>query len=269
MAFFSFPPGEVGRPVSVFDFDALFASVPEVANLSKSGSNYPQQIPNVPRIPRTPLWPHVPETPVLAMPRATVVPAQAPAPVVNPGLEPLTIQLPKTKTFDSQHVPSKKTCDYIFMIILLGGALVIAYVSYKAIKRKQKGDDVFAWPTTASTPTTCHNLASEHQKGSGNSLKTLTSGAEVASKIAENKPLVIAFTSTSCGHCTAMKPKLTEAAKKATIPIFDFVFDGKSMELLKKYKVDGFPTVLRFDKGQLTKSYSGDRSADSLAQFAS
>jgi hypothetical protein len=39
--------------------------------------------------------------------------------------------------------------------------------------------------------------------------------------------------------------------------------------LMEMYNIQGFPTIIRFEGGEKVKEYSGNRSAESFAQFGS
>lgn len=81
---------------------------------------------------------------------------------------------------------------------------------------------------------------------------------------------VVACTMTGCGPCTQFKPNLLNAAKKCKHPIHMFNYGGEQWKQaeLSKLKVEGFPTVYRFAKGQPPQEYRGDRSEASVVQFA-
>lgn len=81
-------------------------------------------------------------------------------------------------------------------------------------------------------------------------------------------PVVVAFVANGCGHCTALKPKFTEAAKTARLPFLQVEY-SKAGNLCKALGISGFPTIVRFEGGQRIKDYRGDRSAASLAEFGS
>jgi len=75
-----------------------------------------------------------------------------------------------------------------------------------------------------------------------------------------------------CGHCKRFKPtfdnELPKALQKANLPCkLVSVNADKSPELVKKYNVQGFPTViLENAKGQ-TKVYNGNRTAQDIVKF--
>jgi thioredoxin 1 len=80
-------------------------------------------------------------------------------------------------------------------------------------------------------------------------------------------PALVAFTSQSCGHCVRLKPAFEEAAKNAKI-VLAMVDRGGAGNLPGKYNVKGFPTIILFNGGEAVKEYQGDRSMQSLVDFA-
>lgn len=72
-----------------------------------------------------------------------------------------------------------------------------------------------------------------------------------------------------CGPCQATKPMFKQAATMARLPFY-MLEQGKADEgLLKALRVEGFPTILKFEQGERIAEYSGDRSAEDLARFGS
>jgi thiol-disulfide isomerase/thioredoxin len=84
----------------------------------------------------------------------------------------------------------------------------------------------------------------------------------------EDKKLVL-FYANWCGHCTKIKPLWTEAAEKANNDSKRMLMvnvgedDPAQKELIKKYKIDGFPTILVFQDGK-PQPYNGTRDVDSF-----
>jgi thiol-disulfide isomerase/thioredoxin len=71
-----------------------------------------------------------------------------------------------------------------------------------------------------------------------------------------------------CGHCKATMPQWEQAAAASSVP-FALVDGDKSTELIEKWGVRGFPTILLIERGVVVQRYEGDRSASSIAEFAS
>jgi thiol-disulfide isomerase/thioredoxin len=81
----------------------------------------------------------------------------------------------------------------------------------------------------------------------------------------QKQPVLVAFMMNGCGHCERMKSAYAEAAKNAKIPLAAII--GADQQLLQKYEIRGFPTVLLFRGGEMVKKYMGDRSAADLVRF--
>jgi len=91
----------------------------------------------------------------------------------------------------------------------------------------------------------------------------LKEGMTDESEFLEGKKLVL-FYADWCGHCQTVKPEWEKAAKEAKgnmIKINCGDKEGKSADLMTKYKVDGFPTIIIFEDGE-PKEYKGGRTAD-------
>lgn len=86
--------------------------------------------------------------------------------------------------------------------------------------------------------------------------------------IQQQQPALVAFTMAGCGHCERMKPAFAEAASKAKIALALLDKSNCSDALLRKYNVQGFPTILLFRSGEVAQAYNGDRSVDSFVKFA-
>jgi protein disulfide-isomerase-like protein len=85
------------------------------------------------------------------------------------------------------------------------------------------------------------------------------------------KTLVL-FYADWCGHCKELKPTWDEAAEIANAKekrMLKVNVGGKTAEeeaLLKKYKIDGFPTVMIFQSGE-GKPYDGERTKEALLKL--
>ncbi len=87
----------------------------------------------------------------------------------------------------------------------------------------------------------------------------------------EKADVVVAFLSTGCGHCTEIKPKLEKvAASNTVIPVIGIdISEPGNQSMLQRYPIVGIPTLLKFKDGRVVEEYKGDRSIESLLQFAS
>jgi protein disulfide-isomerase-like protein len=96
---------------------------------------------------------------------------------------------------------------------------------------------------------------------------------ELDDQIKDGTKLVL-FYADWCGHCKNIKPIWEEAAKdvnaKENRMIKVNCGDGKDkdQEIMKKYKIDGYPTIIKFVNGT-PKVYNGDRDADSFKNLFS
>ena len=79
------------------------------------------------------------------------------------------------------------------------------------------------------------------------------------------KDTVMIFYAPWCGHCKNALPEFTDASNQGNGKILLFNSDDPdTKDLLKKYKVEGFPTIMKGD-GQL---YDGLRRAKDIVAFA-
>ena len=82
---------------------------------------------------------------------------------------------------------------------------------------------------------------------------------------------VILFHWKDCGHCKKMMPewqrfvKLNANNKKVKI---ETVEKDDAPELIQKYNVQGFPTIIAINDGKLVKEFNGERTVDDLQRFA-
>ena len=91
----------------------------------------------------------------------------------------------------------------------------------------------------------------------------LKEGMTDESEFLEGKKLVL-FYADWCGHCKKVKPEWEKAEKKAKgnmIKIDCSGKEGKSADLMAKYNVEGFPTIIVFQDGEPTE-YDGGRTED-------
>ena len=80
---------------------------------------------------------------------------------------------------------------------------------------------------------------------------------------------LILFYAPWCGHCKKFHPEFEKVAKK-TKGVFKIgaVNCEEEKDLAKKYKIDGYPTVLFFgDNKKKTEEYEGDRKAEKVIDF--
>jgi protein disulfide-isomerase-like protein len=100
----------------------------------------------------------------------------------------------------------------------------------------------------------------------------LKEGMTDESEFLEGKKLVL-FYADWCGHCKKVKPEWEKAASDAKgkgnmIKINCGDKDEKSSELMSKYNVEGFPTIIIFDNGTPTEYNGGRKAEDFLSVFS-
>ena len=82
---------------------------------------------------------------------------------------------------------------------------------------------------------------------------------------------LVLFYADWCGHCKSMKPDWDDAAnevnkdgEKKMVKINVGGKDNGEDAIMKKYGIDGFPTIFKFSNGSKTGTYDGDRTKDAF-----
>lgn len=77
---------------------------------------------------------------------------------------------------------------------------------------------------------------------------------------------IIMFKADWCGFCKRAKPEFEQSAKLLKGMFTFYIVDAdKSPELIKRYDIQGFPTIKFVDNdGKIYKDYSGDRNVQSF-----
>ena len=82
---------------------------------------------------------------------------------------------------------------------------------------------------------------------------------------------VILFHWKDCGHCKKMMPEWQRFQKlnanKKNISI-ETIEKDDAPELIQKYNVQGFPTIIAINNGKKVKEFEGERTVDDLQRFA-
>ena len=68
-----------------------------------------------------------------------------------------------------------------------------------------------------------------------------------------------------CGHCKSSMSEFVDASKQSDNIMLVNSEDPSNVELLSKYKVQGFPTIMKASG----EKYTGPRKADAIVEFAS
>lgn len=82
---------------------------------------------------------------------------------------------------------------------------------------------------------------------------------------------VVMFYALWCGHCKHFKPHFEEASKMPSKSKYVAVNAGEGdafMEVMKRYGVKGFPTVLKFKNNSDPEMFMGERTAKAVSDFS-
>ena len=103
-------------------------------------------------------------------------------------------------------------------------------------------------------------------KGSGfTSSLTMSSSPDDTKLDSITNKSVLIFIAPWCGHCKKSMSEFLEAARKSSGQVVIVNSDDpKSTDLLKKYNVSGFPTIISASGAK----YTGTRDSSSIVEFA-
>ena len=106
-------------------------------------------------------------------------------------------------------------------------------------------------------------------------------GPDVQKYIPQNVPVVIMFQASWCGHCKHTKPTFQQLCNENKGKIFcatvqDDEKSGRQQQVSKMFSngfpgvdpIRGYPTFLGYKNGKFVKEYNGNRSKQSLYDFA-
>ena len=79
---------------------------------------------------------------------------------------------------------------------------------------------------------------------------------------------IVLFHASWRSHCKKLLPSYAKAATSNSLPMGAMNCD-EAEDIIKQYKLRGFPTILRFRNGTRVDEYHGDRSVKDLQQFCS
>lgn len=116
-------------------------------------------------------------------------------------------------------------------------------------------------------------LVIENYAGKTGSIPTTPTGqvadlnsATFEQKLKSEPQFAVAFVSNGCGWCTKLKPELIAAAKKSKIPVYT-LYSHNAKDLLGRYKINGFPHILKFKNGKVVGEQPGFAPQDKLVVF--
>jgi len=104
----------------------------------------------------------------------------------------------------------------------------------------------------------------------------VASAEDFEQEISGQKVLVL-FHADWCGHCKKFMPQWDKMSKEINdsesdvklikVECGDASNNKKHAEIMKKYSIKGYPTILFFDESGNHSEYEGDRSKDGITQF--
>jgi protein disulfide-isomerase-like protein len=104
-----------------------------------------------------------------------------------------------------------------------------------------------------------------------------TSSAEDFEKEIAGKKALVLFHADWCGHCKKFIPEWNEISKIVKDKTDDVMLvkvecgdasnNKKHSEIMKKYSIKGYPTIVSFETSGNHSEYDGDRSKDGILQF--
>ena len=104
----------------------------------------------------------------------------------------------------------------------------------------------------------------------------VASAEDFEQEISGEKVLVL-FHADWCGHCKKFMPQWDTMSKEINdsesgvklikVECGDASNNEKHSEIMKKYSIKGYPTILSFDESGNHSEYEGDRSKEGVAQF--
>lgn len=101
-----------------------------------------------------------------------------------------------------------------------------------------------------------------------NSVQEVT-GEQVSTYVYNlKKPAVVMFHAKWCGHCKNTMPNFQKAAAMSKIPFLCVEHSVSEEKLAKKLGITGYPTIMRFQQGEMISEYQGNRTAEDIAKFA-
>lgn len=103
------------------------------------------------------------------------------------------------------------------------------------------------------------------------------SSAEDFEETISGKKALVLFHADWCGHCKKFMPEWDEISNEAAERTDDTILvkvdcgdssnNEKHAEIMKKYSIKGYPTILSFDESGKSTEYDGDRSKTGIFQL--
>lgn len=88
-------------------------------------------------------------------------------------------------------------------------------------------------------------------------------------KMQRETPVIVAVMAEGCGYCTKLKPNWHEAARLTRKQLYSLhAHSTGGMDACKAFNIRGFPTIVCIHKDKILDEYQGDRSPQSIAQWA-
>lgn len=86
--------------------------------------------------------------------------------------------------------------------------------------------------------------------------------------VSSGKKTIVIFWAPWCPHCKTFLPEFEKACAKHKDCVFVKASDEHVSEAPKKYNIEGYPTVKKFDGGKEVATFEGPRTMDALIVFA-
>lgn len=88
----------------------------------------------------------------------------------------------------------------------------------------------------------------------------------------DDKPILMLYYASWCGHCQALHPTWEALKKKLEVQngivVGEVEYSNMSALPASLQNIRGFPTIQVLEKGKVKTEYQGDRRLDSLLEFA-
>ena len=167
---------------------------------------------------------------------------------------------------DPQYVVSDYSDPSQGLVIFLIALAVVGIVTCLVVKMMRR--------SSSSSGCGCGLSGRRAASGSGSmtggKVHECSSLKDMEEIIANNDKVVVMFMAPWCSHCQSTKPQYADAAQKSATPMLMMDCDAhmKDPDALKKYNIEGFPTIQKYANGRMSGVYTGDRSSADLVTFS-